>query len=70
MVILNRFSAILICCDSTHFLLLSLRNFWQFQTYDSGNRAIRNSRFCAAKPGTPKRLQEVSLEKTYCWDQF
>ena len=49
MAILNRFSTTLHCCDSTHFCCFSLRNFWRFQARDSGNRAIRDSRFCAAK---------------------
>ena len=28
-----------------------LWNFWRFQACDSGNRAIRDSRLCVAKPG-------------------
>ena len=47
MAILNRFSAILLFCDSTHFCF-SLQNFWQFQAGDSGNCAVRDSRFYAA----------------------
>ena len=55
----------LTCCDSDgdsesifrdstllrfhSFFCFSLRNFWRFQARDSGNRAIRDSRFCAAK---------------------
>ena len=45
MAILNRFC-------------FSLRNFWRFQACDSGNRAIRDSRFatlCAAKPERKSR---------------
>ena len=30
-------------------ILCSLQNFWRFQARDSGNHAIRDSRFCAAK---------------------
>ena len=48
MAILNRFSAILLDCDSVLFFCLSLRNFRRLQARDSGNRAIRGSRFCAA----------------------
>ena len=34
------------------FFCFSLRNLnWRFQARDSGNRAIRDSRFCAAKAG-------------------
>ena len=31
------------------FFGFSVRNFWRFQARDSGNRAIHDSRFCAAK---------------------
>ena len=31
---------------------VSLRKFWRFQARDSGNRAIHDSRFCAAKIST------------------
>ena len=51
MAILNRLSAILLYCDSTHFVLLAAE-FLAIpgdQASDSGNRAIRDSRFCAAK---------------------
>ena len=48
MAILNRFSTILLYCDSTLFLFLAA-NFWRFQARDSWNHAIRDSRFCAAK---------------------
>ena len=49
MAILNRFFR-----DSTRlrfesFFCFSLRSFWQFQARDSENRAIRDSRFRAAK---------------------
>ena len=48
MAILNRLTAILLYCDST-FFGFSLQSFWRFQARDSGNCAIRDSRFCAAK---------------------
>ena len=53
MAILNRFSAILLYCDLTLFCF-SLRNLGRFQARDSGNRAIHDSRFCAAKTGNTK----------------
>ena len=34
------------------FFCFSLRNFWRFRARDSGNRAIRDSRFCATKAMT------------------
>ena len=40
------------------FFCFSLRSFWRFQARDSGNRAIRDSRFCAAK--------QVSLAARRC----
>ena len=52
MAILNRFSAILLYFDSTHFLFLAAEflKIRRFQACDSGNRAIRNvplsSRMC------------------------
>ena len=33
------------------FSCFSLRKFWRLVAYDSGNRAVRKSRFCAAKVG-------------------
>ena len=45
MAILNRISVVLLYCASTHFLLLAA----EFQARESGNRAIRDSRFSAAK---------------------
>ena len=47
MAILNRFSAILLYCDSTLFCF-SLQNFWRFKASNSWNRAIHDSRFCAS----------------------
>ena len=35
--------------DSFQILCFSLRKFWRFLGRDSGNRAIRGSRFCAGK---------------------
>ena len=49
MAILNRFSANLLYCDSTHYVASHCGISWRFQARDSGNRAIRDSRFCAAK---------------------
>ena len=48
MAILNRFSAILVYCDSAQFVLLLAAEFLAIpvqgvQARDSGNRAIRNS---------------------------
>ena len=50
MAILNRFSAILLCCDSTHFLGFSLRIPGDSRPGTLGIvRFVRGSRFCAAK---------------------
>ena len=43
MAILNRFSFILLFCDSTHLFCFWLQNLWRLQAHDSGNRAIRDS---------------------------
>ena len=47
MAILNRCSAILLYCDSAHCLASGCGISGDFQARDSGNRAIRDSRFCA-----------------------
>ena len=66
MAIPNRFSVILLCCDSTHFLLLagiSADSFdSQFLARNFGNRAIRDSRFCAAKLRTLQNPRTQSPE--------
>ena len=62
MAILNRFSAILLYCDSTHFFASRCGIFWRFQACDSGNRAIRDSRFCAAKLGSEKNTYHRVLQ--------
>ena len=52
MAILNRFSAIPLYCDSTRFSLFLAAEFLAIPRPRSGNRAIRDSRFCAAKGPT------------------
>ena len=59
MAILNRFSAILLYCDSTHLLLLVAENL-AILSRDSGNRAFRDSRFCASKVLRPNLQQDHS----------
>ena len=39
------------------FFCFSLRNIWRFQARDSGNRAIRDSRFCAAKDPSGQMME-------------
>ena len=48
-----------IFCDSTRFCCFSLRNFWRFQTRDSGNRAARRSQFYAPLRGVHQRLCKI-----------
>ena len=67
-----RFDSESIFCDSTFLrfdslFCFSLRNFWRFQARDSGNCAILDSRFCAAKFRGAQIRNEKAAQRESSW---